>query len=425
MCLLALAFITISGCANASDKTARLCLHVPPAAADGDNVPVSTIIQLPGQFDNVPVDELSVSLRQRVGKDAALDGQIITTDDGKKQLWWIMPKAKSGQSTDWIATLSCSKKKHKGAFVWKDKPSDYLDLLIDGRKVIRYMYAYDKSTPERLAATNKPFYHVFDASGENLITNGSDPNILYPHHRGLFFGWQKVLFEGEKYNFWEMRNNTAQVHQKFLQQTAGPVLAKSKSLIKWNDKDGKTLLIEERQITAFRQPSPTIALLEFESLLKPAAGDIYLDALDPNKAADHGGLQFRAHSDISKGSEKQPGGKKSDNKNKAVYLFPKEDLNSVKAQELPWAAMSYTLNSRQYTVQHMNPPGNPSPTLYTAYRDYGRFGAFFREKIPAGGQLAVKYYIWVTEGKIPDRKELAGKYTELTALPAIEPAACE
>jgi hypothetical protein len=42
-------------------------------------------------------------------------------------------------------------------FGLKDQPGQYLDILLDGRKVGRYMYAYDNSTPDRLHETYKPY----------------------------------------------------------------------------------------------------------------------------------------------------------------------------------------------------------------------------------------------------------------------------
>ncbi len=49
--------------------------------------------------------------------------------------------------------------------------------------------------------------------------------------------------------------------------------------------------------------------------------------------------------------------------------------------------------------------------IYSAYRDYGRFGAFFKKKIASGETLALRYRIWVVEGELPDREELAAKHS--------------
>ena len=99
-----------------------------------------------------------------------------------------------------------------GGFSLRDKPGEYLDILLDGRVVGRYMYAYDKSTRKRQAETYKPYLHVFDAQGKAPITKG--PGGQDTHHRGIYIGWQQVGFQGEKYNLWEMGGG-AIVHQKF------------------------------------------------------------------------------------------------------------------------------------------------------------------------------------------------------------------
>jgi hypothetical protein len=80
-------------------------------------------------------------------------------------------------------------------FSLRDKPGQYMDILLDGRVVGRYMYAYDKSTRKRQAETYKPYLHVFDAEGKAPITKG--PGGQDTHHRGIYIGWQQVHFQGE------------------------------------------------------------------------------------------------------------------------------------------------------------------------------------------------------------------------------------
>ena len=57
-------------------------------------------------------------------------------------------------------------------FALQDKPGQYLDVLLDGRTVARYMYAYDNSSKDKLALTYKPYLHEFDAEGRAPITKG-------------------------------------------------------------------------------------------------------------------------------------------------------------------------------------------------------------------------------------------------------------
>ena len=223
--------------------------------------------------------------------------------------------------------------------------------------------------------------------------------ILYPHHRGLFIGWTKLEYAGKKYDFWHMGNGESQRHQKFLQQIAGPVLARLETLIHWNNKDNITIVSERRQVTAYRQNDPTIVLLDFHTSLKAVPGDVFLNG-DP----EHGGFQYRPHNDVGTGKGR------SDKKGNAVYLFHKDGIDPKKDKDLPWTAMSYPLNNRRYSVQHMNHPGNPTPTIYSAYRGYGRFGAFFKKRIPAGETLMLNYRILVTESDMPTRQAFAARY---------------
>ena len=95
-------------------------------------------------------------------------------------------------------------------------------------------------------------------------------------------------------------------------------------------------------------------------------------------------------------------------------------MSLKKFPDLPWTAMSFGLKGTDYTVQHMNHPGNPSPTEYSAYRGYGRFGAWFQGTIPKGEILKIKYRLWISTGEIPTREKMARKYTAFKSNPKVE-----
>lgn len=405
--------VVIFGLAGVSE--AELIRLKVSAKVDCVDVPVHTVIDLPTSFANVPVEEIAVRLMQTSRGMARIygmriPGQLIKGSDKKAQLWWIMPRAKAGSTNRWTAILKRREKEDKETFSWKDTKGEYMDLLFGGRKTTRYMYAYDTSTPQRIFETYKPLHHVFDAPGKNLLTNGPDgeheytKKIKYPHHRGIFIGWNRLEFGGQRFDLWHM-SGVAQVHQKFLEMAAGPVLARSNSLVHWNDKGGEAMIAEQRQVTVFGQSEPTVLLLEFQSELKAVKGDVFLGG-DP----EHAGMQYRAHNDVASGG----------NEVKATYLFHKDGIKPKKDKDLPWAAMSCGLNGRRYSVLHINHPDNPKQTLYSAYRDYGRFGAFFKKKIGAGETLTLRYRILVVESEMPKRGELAKKYSEFVDGPTVE-----
>ncbi|MFC1637182.1 DUF6807 family protein [Planctomycetota bacterium] len=337
-------------------------------------------------------------------------GQLLKADDGKTELWWILPRSKANERSTWTASLKRGASPDRKQFSWQDQPGQHLDLLFDGRKVTRYMYAHDTSNTQRTFETYKPFHHVYDASG-NLLTNGPDgvnpylkDKIRYPHHRGIFIGWNRLTFGGQRYDLWHMPQGH-QVHQEFLEQIAGPVLARSTALIHWNDKNGEPMLAERRQTTVFRQGDPTVLLLDFHTELKAVRGDVFLNG-DP----EHAGFQYRPHDAVAKGDQEV----------KAKYLFHKDGIDPKKDRDLPWVGMSYGLSSGRYSVLHMNHPNNPKTTLYSAYRDYGRFGAFFTKELGDGETLALNYRIWVGKGEMPARQDLANRHSVFVEAPDVK-----
>lgn len=390
-----------SGCSIFKPEIAEMTLSLSPFERDCSSKPVHTAIKLPQSFAEIPPEKISIFLKREGLQGTALPGQIVRGAE-KNELWAVIPEAEARWGGEWTAFLIKEKRSGSKAFSWKVNRNESLDLLFDNRKVLRGMFAFDDSSPERLYKTYKPYYHVFDLHGKNPITKG--PGGLYPHHRGIFVGWNRLTFERKEYDFWHMKG-VVQKHQKILTKIAGPILARTKSLIHWIVPAGKPVVAEEREVTAFRQFDPKALLLEFRIDLKAINGDVFLNG-DP----EHAGFQFRAHNDVAQGGEEA----------KAAYLFPQDGIDPHKAKDLPWVAMSFPLNARHYCVQHMNHPANPKPTLYSAYRDYGRFGAFFTRSIQAGQTLTLRYGIFIVEGEVPTREEMEARYEAFVNSPSVE-----
>ncbi|UCG49860.1 MAG: PmoA family protein [Phycisphaerales bacterium] len=383
------------------------------------DVPVHGVVELPKRLAGAPLEEIrvkttpvwSATFRQTI----SVPGQLVRNDEGKTEVWWVVPRLGAGGRLPWTVGVPVKGRPNPdfgpvGSFSWRDKAGEYLDLLFDGKKVTRYIYGYDTSTEQRTFETYKPFHHVFDANG-NRLTNGPDgvssytkKGIRYPHHRGIMIGWNRLMFEGRRHDLWHMRE-VHQVHQKFEELTAGPVMARSTALVHWNAEDGKPLLVEYRRTTVYRQSAPTVLMLDFVTELRAVRGDVLLDG-DP----EHAGVQYRAHNDVAAGAKER----------KATYLFHADGIDPRKDRDLPWVAMSYGLKSGRYVVQHMNHPDNPKPTICSAYRDYGRFGAFFKKEIGRDTSLTLKYRIVVSRGDMPDRETLEERYIVFADEPKVE-----
>ncbi|HYG74728.1 MAG TPA: DUF6807 family protein [Planctomycetota bacterium] len=276
-------------------------------------------------------------------------------------------------------------------FAFQDKAGEYLDVLLDGKPAVRFMYAFDTSTPARQHDTYKPYLHVFDAEGFAPITKG--PGRQFTHHRGIFIGWNKVTVDGKTMDLWHMKN-TSMVHQKFGEQKAGADNATFTALINWNDAANKPVLEEERTFTIRRGPAPLRLTIDFTSKLK-AANDTKLDG-DP----EHAGIHYRPADEVDK--------------SKTVYVFPKENAEPTKEVDYAWVGETYSLKGKLYSIVHVNHPGNPKNTRYSAYRDYGRFGAFPVTTIKAGETATFKYRFLVADGEMPKADVIQKSADEFT-----------
>jgi hypothetical protein len=266
-------------------------------------------------------------------------------------------------------------------FSFHDTPGQYLDILLDGKIAARYMYTHDTSTEEKRVETYKPYLHIFDAEGKAPITKGTGG--VFPHHRAIFIGFNKITYNGKTYDRWHMKGGEI-VHDKFTTQTAGPNDATLTALINWSSDPGKPpLLVEERTFTFHRGPAPPRLTLDTTSVLSAPNGAVKLSP-DP----EHSGVQYRPAAEL-------------DTK-KTIYVFPKEHADAHKDVDLPWVGETYSLHHNLYSIVEMNDPKNPKGIKYSAYRDYGRFGAFIpTTTIPAGQSLTLKFRFLITDGSMP------------------------
>ncbi len=303
-----------------------------------------------------------------------------------------------GGPTTMISWCPAARAAEQG-FSLKDTAGQHLDVLLDGRLVARYMYAFDKSTPKRRDETYKPYLHVFDAEGKQPITKG--PGGLYTHHRGIFIGWMKITFGDKVYDRWHMIGGEI-VHQKFLVEKATADEATFTSLTHWNEPDGQAFLVEERTMTFRRGPDSGRLMIDFHTELIAPRGDLKLGG-DP----EHAGVQYRPANEVD--------GKQT------VYVFPKEKANAHKDLDYPWVGETYVLDGKKYSIIDLNHPGNPKKTKFSAYRDYGRFGAFPVATIKKGQALNLDYRFLVFDGEMPAAAAIQKWWDEYAGMTAPSP----
>jgi hypothetical protein len=282
-------------------------------------------------------------------------------------------------------------------FTLRDEPGDHVDVLRDGDPVARYMYAYDP-TAEGAHETAKPYLHVLDPSTGAPITKG--PGGKYTHHRGIFVGWNEFAVGGETYDFWHMDDSDI-VHRSFDRSEEFPATGALISETDWVTAASETVLTERRTHTFRRPPTDDgIVVVDLTSRLEPTDAPVDLEG-DP----EHAGVQYRAHNAVAENES-------------ADYVFPPgtfadptPSTDAIAAEGgLPWVAMTYRIEDRTYAVQQMNHPDNPPGTTYSAYRPYGRFGAFFEASLAADESLTVRYRFVVERGDAPAPETLDERY---------------
>jgi hypothetical protein len=393
-------------------ETKHFTIELKAGRHDRENTPVKVPLTLPQ-----PLAKTGSVLLKHDGK--AIPAQFTAPsllaksqpsegDLSAVELVFVLPKLSAGETATLEATIGSEPGGTQGgkAFAWEDESGKHVDLTFDGRPVLRYMYApLDESTVDARHATMKPYHHVFDPEGKQLLTKG--PGGLFPHHRGLFLGFNKISYgeEGkQKADTWHCNKGEFTQHKGFASQEAGPVVGRHVANIQWFGQKADHFASELREMTVYNVPGGH--LIEFASRLSSEVGPIKLDG-DPQ----HAGFQFRATQDVP-----------DKTKDKTYYLRPDGKGQPGKFRnwpadkqhvDLPWNALSIVVGDQRYTVAMLDRPGNPKEARFSE-RDYGRFGSYFEYEIDSGKPLELNYRVWVQAGEmdVDGVQQLADDFVE-------------
>lgn len=340
--------------------------------------------------------ELVFIYSHRAGQSSeeVLNGRLESTDALLRAARSIPPGAPEAVEKN-VRTVS--------PITWHDTPGKSTELRFKDRPVLRYMYeAVDNSSKERRGETYKVYHHVFDPEGDRLLTKG--PGGLFPHHRGLFYGFNKISYgDKQQADVWHCNNGEWQEHVKVISQEAGPLFGRHRVAVDWHGRDGKVFAKEERELTAYTMADANKTprgiedlgagtMIDFTSKLTSTVGPLKLDG-DPQ----HAGFQFRASQEVPDKTAKQTYYLRPDGKGEPGKFrnWPQDKGH----ENLPWNALSFVIEGQRYTVVYLDHPKNPKPARYSE-RDYGRFGSYFVAELDEGKPLTVQYRVWVQRGEM-------------------------
>jgi len=363
-----------------------------------------------GQFDrqNVPVcvqiadDQLegmmaSVTLTDADGNriPAQVTGPSLVSGQGR-EVHFVLPHLPAGKTLQLTAVFSSESPPNENGFVWHDHAGKYTRLEFGDRPITSYHYEkLDESTPADRLRTYKVFHHLYSPRGDRIVTNGllDDPKVHSPHHRGIFFGFNRITYDNDKSaDVWHCIDGAYQEHEKFLAQEEGKVLGRHRVVIGWHGGSGdrKAFLEEERELTFFSVPGGQ--LVEFASRLRTTGGPVRLDG-DPQ----HAGFHFRAHNDVDALTSQQTFFIRTDGIGQLGETRNWDPSTAQGPVNLPWNAMSFILGDKRYTTAYLDHPNNPKEARFSE-REYGRFGSYFEYTIEEDKPLTVNYRLWLQEG---------------------------
>ncbi|MCS6864846.1 MAG: DUF6807 family protein [Gemmataceae bacterium] len=282
----------------------------------------------------------------------------------------------------------------------KGAPAEWVYTSVNQKRPV-LQYFHLPHDPNDHFYTFKPFHNVYDpATGQVMLTNSSaktSKDGLYPHHRGLFFGFNRIRYQGhQQADTWHGSNNVFSQHEKTLAQDTGEVLARQRVEISWRGSDGQTFATEHREVTVYATKNGT--LIDWNTQLTTTLDNVRLDG-DPQ----HAGFHFRANQEVAKNGKQntyylRPDGKGPIGETRNWDPKGSRD-NNRKTVNLPWNACSFVTGGKRYTVLRINHPDNPKETRGSE-RDYGRFGDYFEYDLTPQQPLKLKYRLWVQEGEM-------------------------
>jgi hypothetical protein len=355
-----------------------------------DHVPVRVPIAR-GEIGNEQIASVTLSRQDGQLIPAQCTGPSLTSN-ASGELHFILRHLRAGESVRLRATLS-TQPGNEGGFFWRDQAGHHTDLILGERKIVTYHYErLDESSPASRVRTYKVFHHVFSPNGDRVVTGGlnEDPKVHSPHHRGIFYGFNRITYgDGKKADTWHCIDGAFQRHERLLASEQGSVLGRQRVAISWNARD-TAFAEEERELTVYNVPGGH--LIEFVSRLQGTSGRVQISG-DPQ----HAGFQFRAHNDVDAYTT-----------NETIFVRPNgigkrgetrnwDPLTRKGPVNLPWNAMSFVLGEKRYTVAYLDRPENPKEARFSE-REYGRFGSCFEYVIDKDKPLTVNYRLWLQEG---------------------------
>lgn len=245
------------------------------------------------------------------------------------------------------------------------------EITYAGAPLLSEVHDWD---PARAFGTFKVYWHVHGLHGEGPITKGEETG-QYPHHRGLFVGWNRLQAGGRTWDFWHGKDG---VH--FLWRGTRADGDAAVSQVDWVAGDGQTVVRDERRVRVL-ESTPGRRTFEITLTLRCAAGPVQLLG-DPH----HAGFHFRAAEEVATRA------RETRIEVPAAARERKAGDRSI-LEGVAEAAERFTIQGRPYRIGMRS----EVPCCWSL-REYGRFGAFSEHRLEPGKDLVLRFWLTVERG---------------------------
>lgn len=271
-----------------------------------------------------------------------------------------------------------------GGFAWKEAPGGKLRLNENGRHALDYNYGpqLKPGVPEDRRREGY-IYPLYSPAGVNPLDDFPADHF---HHRGVFWAWMSIGFEGKTYDLWTLKPGIEHRFHKFLKRSASASSAALRVENGWYV-SGR-LIVREIVDIAVPRSSGNARDVDLAVALEAIASDVTI-AGSPEDAKGYGGLCVR----FGPRAETRiltPEGAVSENENEVPHA---------------WAAMEALFNGKRAGLRVTSDPANPRHPPGWCLRPYGFVGANFPGLQPyalaPGKPLALRYRVTVYDGTRP------------------------
>lgn len=287
------------------------------------------------------------------------------------------------------------------------KKGSEIEVTIDGKEFT--VYHTDKSV-------RKPFFWPVRAADGTILNRGLEATKEHPHHKGIWFGVEKVNISKENpegYNYWSEKSAVENVSAEITKAEGNP--ATMRIVNHWVDDKGKPVVIETTDVSIFAN-----RLLAYDAKLT-SGGD------QPATFGDtkEGLFAFRMADPLR--GKVEPG--KGYTAGRIQNAEGKKGEKEAWGLESKWVDYDGEIQGKTYGVAIFDNPGNFRRSRYHV-RDYGLFAvspfgqsAYTNGKIPAdtytleqGKTLRLRYGVYIHDGDtaaghVPEAYEYYLKHT--------------